>query len=149
MVRLEIKNRQATVFVIPSASALVIKALNEPPRDKKKGNISFSVLHLWSFLLSSRFHDSFSHIIPLIKENKSPDLRLCFRHISHSFHLLLILGLLANCFIHTGRKQDKADPFFQCETDKLGLSFTGNSFVLDEVKQDWRPFRIIVTCTQK
>lgn len=36
MVRLEIKNRQATVFVIPSASALVIKALNEPPRDKKK-----------------------------------------------------------------------------------------------------------------
>merc|ERR1719483_38643 len=36
MVRLEIRNRQATVFVIPSASALVIKALNEPPRDKKK-----------------------------------------------------------------------------------------------------------------
>jgi len=36
MVRLEIKNRQAQVFVIPSASALVIKALNEPPRDKKK-----------------------------------------------------------------------------------------------------------------
>jgi len=36
MVRLEIRNRQASVFVIPSASALVIKALNEPPRDKKK-----------------------------------------------------------------------------------------------------------------
>merc|ERR1719262_414027 len=36
MIRLEIANRQAQVFVIPSASALVIKALKEPPRDKKK-----------------------------------------------------------------------------------------------------------------
>jgi len=36
MIRLAIQNRQATVDVIPSASALVIKALKEPPRDKKK-----------------------------------------------------------------------------------------------------------------
>merc|ERR1711980_27128 len=36
MVRLLIKNRQAEVEVIPSASALVIKALKEPPRDRKK-----------------------------------------------------------------------------------------------------------------
>jgi len=36
MVRLEIQNRQAVVHVIPSASALVIKALKEPPVDKKK-----------------------------------------------------------------------------------------------------------------
>jgi large subunit ribosomal protein L12e len=48
-VKLIIQNRQAQVEIIPSASTLVIKALNEPPRDKKKeknikhsGNIEFS-----------------------------------------------------------------------------------------------------------
>merc|ERR1712156_217457 len=48
MIRLTIQNRQSTVDVIPSASALVIKALKEPVRDKKKekgikhdGNIPF------------------------------------------------------------------------------------------------------------
>ena len=35
-VQLEIKNRQATVSVVPSASSLVIKSLKEPPRDRKK-----------------------------------------------------------------------------------------------------------------
>ena len=35
-VRLTIKNRQATVEVVPSAAALIIKALKEPPRDRKK-----------------------------------------------------------------------------------------------------------------
>ncbi|KAI1004999.1 hypothetical protein K3495_g3216 [Podosphaera aphanis] len=35
-VRLTIQNRQATVAVVPSASSLVIKALREPPRDRKK-----------------------------------------------------------------------------------------------------------------
>jgi len=35
-VRIAIQNRQSTVSVIPSASALIIKALKEPPRDKKK-----------------------------------------------------------------------------------------------------------------
>ncbi|KAL3317299.1 60S ribosomal protein L12 [Cichlidogyrus casuarinus] len=46
-VKLTIQNRQATVSVVPSAAALLIKALKEPPRDKKKvknikhnGNIS-------------------------------------------------------------------------------------------------------------
>jgi large subunit ribosomal protein L12e len=33
---LTIKNRQAAVSVVPSASSLVIKALKEPPRDRKK-----------------------------------------------------------------------------------------------------------------
>lgn len=31
-----IQNRQAAVSVVPSASSLVIKALKEPPRDRKK-----------------------------------------------------------------------------------------------------------------
>merc|ERR1712080_67182 len=35
-VRLTIENRQAAVSVVPSASSLVIKALKEPPRDRKK-----------------------------------------------------------------------------------------------------------------
>mmetsp|Transcript_24691 Transcript_24691/g.72406 ORF Transcript_24691/g.72406 Transcript_24691/m.72406 type:complete len:171 (-) Transcript_24691:330-842(-) len=35
-VKLTIVNRQATAEVVPSASALVIKALKEPPRDRKK-----------------------------------------------------------------------------------------------------------------
>merc|ERR1712014_570167 len=47
-VKLTIQNRQATVSVVPSASALLIRALKEPPRDRKKvkhikhsGNIPF------------------------------------------------------------------------------------------------------------
>ncbi|XP_002741477.1 large ribosomal subunit protein uL11-like [Saccoglossus kowalevskii] len=46
-VKLIIQNRQAKVEVVPSASSLVIKALKEPPRDRKKqkniihsGNVS-------------------------------------------------------------------------------------------------------------
>ncbi|KAI8825011.1 60S ribosomal protein-like protein l12 [Fimicolochytrium jonesii] len=35
-VRLVIQNRQAAVEVLPSASSLVIQALKEPPRDRKK-----------------------------------------------------------------------------------------------------------------
>lgn len=34
--RLTIQNRQAKVEVVPSASSLIIKALKEPPRDRKK-----------------------------------------------------------------------------------------------------------------
>ncbi|KAF9515481.1 hypothetical protein BS47DRAFT_1371996 [Hydnum rufescens UP504] len=47
-VQLTIQNRQAQVAVVPSASSLVIRALKEPPRDRKKeknikhsGNIAF------------------------------------------------------------------------------------------------------------
>jgi ribosomal protein L11 len=35
-VRLTIQNRQAAVSVVPTASSLIIKALKEPPRDRKK-----------------------------------------------------------------------------------------------------------------
>uniref|UniRef100_UPI00358DFD12 large ribosomal subunit protein uL11 n=1 Tax=Myxine glutinosa TaxID=7769 RepID=UPI00358DFD12 len=48
-VKLTIQNRQASIDVVPSASALIIKSLKEPPRDRKKqknikhsGNISLS-----------------------------------------------------------------------------------------------------------
>ncbi|KAF8904382.1 60S ribosomal protein L12 [Gymnopilus junonius] len=36
LVQLTIQNRQAAVSVVPSASSLVIRALKEPPRDRKK-----------------------------------------------------------------------------------------------------------------
>ncbi|CAD7013013.1 60S ribosomal protein L12 [Ceratitis capitata] len=45
---LTIQNRQAAISVVPSAASLIIKALKEPPRDRKKqknikhsGNITF------------------------------------------------------------------------------------------------------------
>jgi large subunit ribosomal protein L12e len=48
---LTIQNRQAAVSVVPSASSLVIRALKEPPRDRKKeknikhaGNIEFDAI---------------------------------------------------------------------------------------------------------
>ena len=34
--QLTVQNRQASVAIVPSASSLVIKALKEPPRDRKK-----------------------------------------------------------------------------------------------------------------
>uniref|UniRef100_A0A4D5RAI7 Large ribosomal subunit protein uL11 n=1 Tax=Scolopendra viridis TaxID=118503 RepID=A0A4D5RAI7_SCOVI len=47
-VKLTIQNRQAQIDVVPSAASLIIKALKEPPRDRKKqknikhsGNITF------------------------------------------------------------------------------------------------------------
>ncbi|CAD5120891.1 DgyrCDS9444 [Dimorphilus gyrociliatus] len=47
-VQLTIQNRQAKVSVVPTASSLLIRALKEPPRDRKKvknvkhsGNLSF------------------------------------------------------------------------------------------------------------
>lgn len=33
---LTIQNRQATIVVVPSAASLIIRALKEPPRDRKK-----------------------------------------------------------------------------------------------------------------
>jgi len=47
-VQLTIQNRQATISVVPSAASLIIKALKEPPRDRKRqknikhrGNLTF------------------------------------------------------------------------------------------------------------
>lgn len=44
-VKLTVQNRQAQVSVVPSAAALIIKALNEPQRDRKKvkhGKLNFT-----------------------------------------------------------------------------------------------------------
>jgi len=60
-VRLAIQNRQATVEVIPSASSLVIKALKEPYRDRKKvknivhdGNITMDDVYEISRIMRER-----------------------------------------------------------------------------------------------
>lgn len=42
---LTIQNRQATISVVPSAASMIVKALKEPPRDRKKvKNSEYSVL---------------------------------------------------------------------------------------------------------
>lgn len=48
-VQLTIQNRQAKVSVVPSAAALVIKALKEPPRDRKKVKHGAYWLRMWLF----------------------------------------------------------------------------------------------------
>merc|ERR1711881_333420 len=53
-VQLRIQNRQATVSVVPSASSLIIKALKEPPRDRKKvKNIKHDGNITWDDILSA------------------------------------------------------------------------------------------------
>merc|ERR1712203_573440 len=43
MGKLTVKNRVASVSVVPSASSMLIRALKEPPRDRKKvKNIKYS-----------------------------------------------------------------------------------------------------------
>merc|ERR1712039_570604 len=60
-VQLTIQNRQATVDIVPSASTLVIKALKEPYRDKKKvknishnGNITMDDIYEIARTMRSR-----------------------------------------------------------------------------------------------
>merc|ERR1711934_762067 len=53
-VKLTIQNRQAQVSVVPSASSLLIKALKEAPRDRKKvKNITHVGNITWDDILSS------------------------------------------------------------------------------------------------
>ena len=46
-VKLTVQNRNAKIDVIPSASSLVIKALKEPPRDRKKQKNSTHLSFNW------------------------------------------------------------------------------------------------------
>ncbi len=50
-VKLTVQNRNAKIDVIPSASSLVIKALKEPPRDRKKQKNSKYFSSCFQFLL--------------------------------------------------------------------------------------------------
>merc|ERR1712084_57369 len=54
-VQLTIQNRQATVDIVPTASSLIIKALKEPYRDKKKvKNISMDDVYEIARTMRSR-----------------------------------------------------------------------------------------------
>ena len=60
--KLKLHLRQATCSVVPSAAALVIKALKEPPRDRKKvkniqhsGNISMDDIIAAARVMAPRF----------------------------------------------------------------------------------------------
>jgi len=72
-VALTIQNRQATVSVVPSASSLVIKALKEPPRDRKKqknikhnGDITFD--EVVSIAKTMRFRSQSRFLVGTVKE---------------------------------------------------------------------------------
>lgn len=54
---LTIQNRQATISVVPSAASLIIKALKEAPRDRKKVKNS---------KLNDAFIDSIARIVLMI-----------------------------------------------------------------------------------
>lgn len=58
-VKLTVQNRQAKIDVVPSASSLVVKALKEPPRDRKKVKNS----KLRYFDKNTNKNDKFSNII--------------------------------------------------------------------------------------
>lgn len=53
-VKLVVQNRQAKVEVVPTASALVIKALKEPVRDRKKVRPVEGLVHTAKLLEASR-----------------------------------------------------------------------------------------------
>lgn len=57
---LTIQNRQAAISVVPSAASLIVKALKEPPRDRKKVKNSKFYLLLLS-IGSRRLIASISH----------------------------------------------------------------------------------------
>ena len=63
-VKLVVKNRQAAIEVVPTAASLIIKALKEPPRDRKKvkhGECSkVTTLHYRTALALSYCNFSFS-----------------------------------------------------------------------------------------
>lgn len=56
--KLTVKNRQATIEVVPSASLLVIKGLKEPERDRKKEK---NILHNGNLTLDAIVKMAQSH----------------------------------------------------------------------------------------
>lgn len=73
MCKLSVQNRQATVTVTPSAATLVIKALKEPYRDRKKekdvphdGNVSFD--QIVEIAKQIRFKSMAKHMSGTVKE---------------------------------------------------------------------------------
>merc|ERR1719150_2107311 len=67
-VKLTVVNRQATVTMIPSSSSLIMKALNEPVRDRKKVK---NIVHNGNLTLDQ--------VIDIAKEMRE---RSCARHLS-------------------------------------------------------------------
>jgi len=87
-VQLTIQNRQATVSVVPSASSLVIKALKEPPRDRKKqknikhnGDITFD--EVVSIAKTMRFRSQSRYLVGTVKEILGTCMVISFT--SHSY----------------------------------------------------------------
>jgi hypothetical protein len=70
--KLVCQNRVATVFVVPSASTLILKALKEPPRDRKKvkhvkhsGNVSLDeIIDIARQVIHHLFHQPLTPQLP-------------------------------------------------------------------------------------
>jgi len=72
-VKLTIQNRQAAVSVVPTASSLIIRALKEPPRDRKKEknikhNKSVSLDEIISIAREMRFKSFSKSLEGVVKE---------------------------------------------------------------------------------
>lgn len=53
---LTIQNRQATISVVPSAASMIVKALKEPPRDRKKVKNSKQTFYLYLRIFKILIH---------------------------------------------------------------------------------------------
>jgi hypothetical protein len=72
-VKLTIQNRQAAVSVVPTASSLIIRALKEPPRDRKKEknikhNKSVSLEEIIEIARTMRFKSFSKDLKGVVKE---------------------------------------------------------------------------------
>lgn len=122
-VKLTVQNRQAKVAVVPSAAALVIKALKEPERDRKKtknikhnGNISLDdVIELWRSLFAFQITAAFDETTTLEDVDKlfkvfAGGKPVRFNHLSilYLFFTIIMISLLRLIFhlstglIHSG-----------------------------------------------
>uniref|UniRef100_T1JPD3 Large ribosomal subunit protein uL11 n=1 Tax=Strigamia maritima TaxID=126957 RepID=T1JPD3_STRMM len=75
-VKLTIQNRQAQIEVVPSAASLIIKALKEAPRDRKKQKIVISIDNLckneeFGFKIKHNGNISFDDVIAIAKQMKN------------------------------------------------------------------------------
>ena len=90
--KMTIQNRQAKAEVIPSASALIIKALKEPPRDRSRKTLSTVETSLLMRLstLPSRYG------INLYPENSLEPLKRCWRLVSLWAAMLIAATLMTS-----------------------------------------------------
>uniref|UniRef100_A0A8C6VT32 Large ribosomal subunit protein uL11 n=2 Tax=Sauria TaxID=32561 RepID=A0A8C6VT32_NAJNA len=116
-VKLTIQNRQAQIEVVPSASALIIKALKEPPRDRKKQK---NIKHSGSV--------SFDEIVNIARQMRHRSLA---RELSGTIKEILGTAQSVGCSVDGRHPHDIIDDInsgaIECPA-ATGLIFGGGSF---------------------